>query len=801
MRTSRGARRYRIWAAVAGVLALVAAIGPPAAAAPGDRDGSFGRGGVAVVEVPCSSCDFHALDVFAYPDGTLALPGNGSIPCCDGTSWHFFDSTGTAISPRSPTFPPGMVSYQDISRAGPDEFVLTDGFGVSRTDRYGGVEAGFGTDSGGVVSPVLPGDAFINTIAAQPDLKFLLGLSSSGGDAMVMRLNPDGSTDTSFGVDGVATVDGGGHKAVTQVVPQPDGKVVWVGSTTINGNTNLLLARFTAAGQPDPTYGNGGARRVDLGGVDHAAGAVLRGDNRLVVAASSSGRQVLVQLTAAGIPDPQFGTNGRVRTPSLPAPSDLALLGQGQIVTAGAHAGSGPITVARFRASGTLDQTFAGDGIATTAIYGSPAVTGVGVQPDGKVVVSLDHWTLDAAVARFTTTGALNTAFGLDGIASELEIESEETLVANVADGAGGTFSAGWRWEPQAQAFNMPSNSLVLQHSPTGRIVRSFGSGGFAQHASVQRVAGIARQSDGKLVLAGLNEEYEAADEFFAIARLNADGTPDQGFVTTGGAANAFRLGVPSAATGVAVRGDGRIVAVGTRRRDGASVIVRLLPSGAPDTAFSGDGIAVFPALLQASAIKLLSDGSILVTGSRSGDLAVMKLTATGTRDSAFGSDGFATLDAGGTDRVTALLTDAAGKLVLAGDSVTRAGTRAVVARVDAGGTPDLTFSGDALAFINAGATTQAHGIALQANGRLVVTGTADGAVLVARVTPGGATDPEFGGGDGIVLGPSATGFGPGASGNAVRIDSMNRAIVTGAESLGNGSTARDGLVIAYRLH
>ena len=299
---------------------------------------------------------------------------------------------------------------------------------------------------------------------------------------------------------------------------------------------------------------------------------MLRGNNRLVVAASSSGQHVLVQLTAAGAPDPQFGTNGRVRTPSLPAPSDLALLSQGRIVTAGAQAGSGPVTVARFRANGTLDPTFSGDGIATTAVYGSPAVTGVGVQPDGKVVVSLDHQTLDAAVTRFTSTGALDTAFGLDGVASELEIESEETLVANVADGAGGTFSAGWRWEPQARAFNLPSNSLVVQHSATGRIVRSFGSGGFAEHRSLQRVAGIARQSDGRLVLAGFSEEYDGADRFFTIARLNADGTPDQGFVTTGAAANAFRLGVPSAATGVAVRGDGRIVAVGTRGSDGASV-------------------------------------------------------------------------------------------------------------------------------------------------------------------------------------------------------------------------------------
>jgi uncharacterized delta-60 repeat protein len=800
MHTSRGSRRRRIWAAVAAVLALVAASGPATAEA-GDRDDSFGRGGVAVVEVPCSSCSFHALDVFAYQDGTLALPGNGSIQCCDTTDWHFFDSTGTAISPRSPNFPPGMVSYLDISRAGVDGFVLTDGFGVSRTDRYGGVEAGFGGDSGGVVYPVLPGDAFIGAIAAQPDLRFQLGLSSSGGDATVMRLNTDGSTDTGFGVDGVATVDGGGQEAITQILPQPDGKTVWVGSTTINANTDLLLARFTAAGQPDPTYGNGGVRRVDLGGLDHAVGAVLRGDNRLVVAASSSGQQVLVQLTTAGVPDPQFGTNGLVRTPSLPAPSDLALLGQGRIVTAGAQAGSGPVTVARFQANGTLDPTFSGDGIATTAVYGSPSVTGVGVQPDGKVVVSLDHQTLDAAVARFTTTGGLDTAFGLDGIASELETESEETLVTNVADGGGGTFSAGWRWEPQAQAFNYPSNSLVVQHSATGRIVRSFGSGGFAEHRSVQRIAGIARQSDGRLVLAGINEEYDGADEFFTIARLNANGAPDQGFVTTGASANAFRLGVPSAATGVAVRGDGRIVAVGTRRSDGASVIVRLRPSGAPDTSFSGDGIAVFPALLQTSAIKLLSDGSILVAGSRSGDLAVLKLTATGTRDISFGRDGFATLDAGDTDRVRALQTDAAGKLVLAGDSATGAGTRAVVARMNAGGTPDLTFSADALAFINAGATTEAHGIALQANGRLVVTGTADGAVLLARITPGGAMDPAFGGGDGIVLGPSATGFGLRASGNAIRIDSMNRAIVTGAESPGDGSTAGDGLVIAYRLN
>jgi hypothetical protein len=197
----------------------------------------------------------------------------------------------------------------------------------------------------------------------------------------------------------------------------------------------------------------------------------------------------------------------------------------------------------------------------------------------------------------------------------------------------------------------------------------------------------------------------------------------------------------------------------------------------------------------------VLPDLSVLVTGSRIGDLAVMKLTATGTRDRAFGSEGFATLDAGGTDRVTAVLNDAAGRVVLAGDSVTGAGSRAVVARMHPRGTPDLTFSADALAFINAGAKAQARAIARQADGRLVLTGTAGGAVFVARIAPGGGTDRGFGGGDGIVLGPAAAGFGMEASGNAVRIDSRNRAIVTGAESPGNGSTAGDGLVIAYQLN
>src|SRR5207244_7747997 len=98
-------------------------------------------------------------------------------------------------------------------------------------------------------------------------------------------------------------------------VLQPDGKLVAVGSTLISAKVQLALARYNTDGSLDTTFGTAGKLTTDLGGANQSASsAVLQADGKLLVAgiyAPTGPSQFFVaRYTAAGTLDSTFGTNG-----------------------------------------------------------------------------------------------------------------------------------------------------------------------------------------------------------------------------------------------------------------------------------------------------------------------------------------------------------------------------------------------------------------------------------------------------------------------------------------------------------
>ena len=138
----------------------------------------------------------------------------------------------------------------------------------------------------------------------------------------------------------------------------------------------------------------------------------------------------------------------------------------------------------------------------------------------------------------------------------------------------------------------------ALRYLPDGSLDGSFGSGGLvaADLGSFEEPRAVALQRDGKIVVAG-ETDCETA-RCFAAMRLNPDGSPDGSFGAGGVVRVPFYLKA-AWANDVAIDGSGRIVMAGVRLRggdaqDSATVcVIRLLPDGRPDPAFSGDGVAI----------------------------------------------------------------------------------------------------------------------------------------------------------------------------------------------------------------
>jgi uncharacterized delta-60 repeat protein len=142
----------------------------------------------------------------------------------------------------------------------------------------------------------------------------------AGGEGFVVtRLLDDGSTDPSFGSGGLVS---GGDGQVTALLERPDGRLLLVGSRDLNvtmhdqvidanapPNLALKLFQLTPDGQPDTDFGPGGV--LELGPVQsYVTAAAMRPDGHVIALLSDATGSTLLQVTAAGAMDSQFGTNG-----------------------------------------------------------------------------------------------------------------------------------------------------------------------------------------------------------------------------------------------------------------------------------------------------------------------------------------------------------------------------------------------------------------------------------------------------------------------------------------------------------
>ncbi len=259
------------------------------------------------------------------------------------------------------------------------------------------------------------------------------------------------------------------------------------------------------------------------------------------------------------------------------------------------------------------------------------------------------------------------------------------------------------------------------------------------------------------------------------------DGDLDRGFGQDGVAIVDF--GASALAIGLALDAQGRIVLGGTVETGGASgvdfAIARLTRDGVPDADFSFDGrttVAVGSGMANDNTYNTLvqADGKIVVVGEGpdtdvaqdDSDFKLVRLDSDGTLDTSFSGDGkaYVAFDLGGADgdRALDVVQLPNGKLIVVGNAeVADEDTDIAVTRLNVDGSRDTSFDADGRVTFSFGLDPAfreeiASSVALDADGNILVAGGAEkGAVgandfAIARLTPNGALDPNFGG-DGLV--------------------------------------------------
>lgn len=307
----------------------------------------------------------------------------------------------------------------------------------------GALDPGFGT--GGRV--VLPGVPFAD-MALQPDGK-VVAIGSLGGDFLVARFNSDGTPDTSFDADGQRQVDmGGTADQAIAVTIQPDGKIVVVGTNGPNaGGTDggdFAVLRLNPDGSTDSAFNGGGQRIVNFGGTDAANAVALDSQNRIVVAgvggAAPSDFAAIRLNPADGSLDTTFGplADGKATvdfggTPD--AASAVAIQADDRILLAGTNGVD--FALARLNADGKIDTTFDGDGKRTLNPGGGADAAGdLLLQPDGRIVVAGVNGADMTLYRLLPTDGSSDNTFGTAGKATvDISGVDDARRVALQADG------------------------------------------------------------------------------------------------------------------------------------------------------------------------------------------------------------------------------------------------------------------------------------------------------------------------------------------------------------------------------
>ena len=194
---------------------------------------------------------------------------------------------------------------------------------------------------------------------------------------------------------------------------------------------------------------------------------------------------MVVRFNANGTPDASFGPTGfgviQTSFNSGDSLSSVALQTDGKIVAGGYTFGTdlSDFALLRLNTNGTFDTTFDTDGKLTTSIRQQDILNKVLIQPDGKLIATGNTrnqgQNLDAAVVRYNPTGALDTTFDVDGIATTDDGAFEETSAAALQHDGKIIVS-------ERRDFNI---SALIRFNPNGALDTSFhGDGIFIFPAS-----------------------------------------------------------------------------------------------------------------------------------------------------------------------------------------------------------------------------------------------------------------------------------------------------------------------------
>jgi uncharacterized delta-60 repeat protein len=379
------------------LLALSLASAPiPANAAAGSLDPTFGKGGIAEANLG------FPIAAALQPDGKIVvLTGNHEVArfLPNGSLDTSFGHSGSVVNNFADPAAMALQSDGKIVLAGSIHSSTQGVFAVARLNANGSVDTGFGTGGTVITDMGFPGVG--EAIVIQPDGKILLGGTVLGGDetlpnmVALVRYNPDGSLDSTFGNSG-GFANGPGEVEVVSIQG--------VNALAVLSDGDILVQNFVTIAQFSPT---GSLRSTVTSGTIVATSKgenpIFQPDSSFIVSngvlvGTPRNRDLdtqVMRFTPTGQLDSTFKTTvfdliGEGGSANVDFLNAVALQADGKVVLVGSHTHAftnASNTLVRLNTNGSFDKTFGTNGFVINKLpAGTAGLNLVLIQSDGKIL-------------------------------------------------------------------------------------------------------------------------------------------------------------------------------------------------------------------------------------------------------------------------------------------------------------------------------------------------------------------------------------------------------------------------------
>lgn len=590
----------------------------------------------------------------------------------------------------------------------------------------------------------------IKCISTQPDGKIVVsGYVSNGAnnDFAIARLNADGSFDTSFDSDGKQSITfGTSQEQAFSHKMQVDGKIVIVGESYIT-NYDFAIVRLNTDGSLDTTFNGTGLKTIDFSvSVDRARTFEILPDGKIMIFGQVSGKFGLAKLNSDGISlDSSFGNSGKavflesntmivtILPTSIHYIPKIKVLSDGKIIINGTS--NNDIKFIKVQSDGQLDTTFGENGVCNVSndidyassfhvnnlneISFTGATTSTGnyklftgnissdgiimnsftdffwqenyfknfkILPDGKMIVALSKPYL--SVMKYNADGSLDYTFGSLGTVSFLQESSWPPVLKILPDGK-----------------ILVAGNRVYRLNPNGSLDTSFNSTGIFQtdvmtSNKMYHADELYLTSDNKIILSC---EYETSsfDHVFGLLRINQNGSIDTTYGTNGFYITKIHPIASEDSYDYAFRvleqTDNKLLMVGISGPTVSttlilnSFVMRMSQDAVVDTSYGTNGLVYIP-FVDDFSVKdavILPNDKLLLNFVSLDSSKTLKLNADGSLDTTYGINGTSVDVAGSMNLSMAIQSD--GKLLKAG----KRNNQFSISRYNTDGTIDITFGTD----------------------------------------------------------------------------------------------------------